>query len=42
MSTKTYGTVSAEQRKEMSGLEFVRGIVAGTLPHNTIARTLRL
>jgi uncharacterized protein (TIGR00369 family) len=41
MSTKTYGTVSAERRKEMSGLEFVRGIVAGTLPHNTIARTLR-
>jgi uncharacterized protein (TIGR00369 family) len=40
MSTKTYGTVSAEQRKEMSGLEFVQGMVAGTLPHNTIARTL--
>ena len=37
---KTYGTVSAERRKEMSGLEFVQGIVAGTLPHNTIARTL--
>ena len=40
MSTKTYGTVSAEQRQEMSGLEFVQGIVKGTLPHNTIARTL--
>jgi uncharacterized protein (TIGR00369 family) len=40
MSTKTYGTVSAEKRKAMSGLEFVQGIVAGTLPHNTIARTL--
>ena len=40
MSTKIYGTVSAEQRREMSGLEFVQGIVAGTLPHNTIARTL--
>jgi len=40
MSTRTYGTVSAEQRKQMSGLEFVQGMVAGTLPHNTIARTL--
>jgi uncharacterized protein (TIGR00369 family) len=40
MSSRTYGTVSAEQRKEMSGLEFVHGMVAGTLPHNTIARTL--
>jgi uncharacterized protein (TIGR00369 family) len=37
---KTYGTVSAEQRKEMSGLEFVQGMAKGTLPHNTIARTL--
>jgi uncharacterized protein (TIGR00369 family) len=40
MPAKTYGTVSAEQRRELSGLEFVQGIVAGTLPHNTIARTL--
>ena len=40
MSIKTYGTVSAEQRKAMSGLEFVQGMVTGTLPHNTIARTL--
>jgi uncharacterized protein (TIGR00369 family) len=37
---KTYGTVSAERRKEMSGLEFVQGMANGTLPHNTIARTL--
>ena len=37
---KTYGTVSAERRKEMSGLEFVQGLVDGTLPLNTIARTL--
>ena len=37
---RTYGTVSAERRKEMNGLEFVQGIVKGTLPHNTIARTL--
>jgi uncharacterized protein (TIGR00369 family) len=37
---KTYGTVSAERRKEMSGLEFVQGLAQGTLPLNTIARTL--
>jgi uncharacterized protein (TIGR00369 family) len=40
MSNKSYGTVSAERRKELTGLEFVQGIVAGTLPHNTIAQTL--
>ena len=38
--TKTYGTVSADARKEMSGLEFVQGLASGTLPLNTIARTL--
>jgi uncharacterized protein (TIGR00369 family) len=37
---KTYGTVSAERQKEMSGLDFVRGLVDGSLPLNTIARTL--
>jgi uncharacterized protein (TIGR00369 family) len=37
---KIYGTVSAEQQKEMSGLEFVQGLVDGTLPLNTIAETL--
>ena len=37
---KTYGTVSAERRSEMSGLEFVQGLASGTLPLNTIARTL--
>ena len=40
MPTKTYGTVSEEQRKTMSGLEFVQGLADGTLPLNTIARTL--
>src|ERR1700756_5972508 len=40
MPSKTYGTVSAEQRKEMSGLEFVQGLANGTLPLNTIAQTL--
>jgi uncharacterized protein (TIGR00369 family) len=38
--SKTYGTVSAERQKEMSGLDFVQGLVDGTLPLNTIARTL--
>jgi uncharacterized protein (TIGR00369 family) len=40
MTTKTYGTVSAAQRKQMTGLEFVRGLASGELPLNTIARTL--
>ena len=39
-ASKTYGTVAADRRKEMSGLEFVRGLVEGSLPLNTIARTL--
>jgi uncharacterized protein (TIGR00369 family) len=39
--SKTYGTVSADRQQEMSGLEFVRGLVDGTLPLNTIAQTLR-
>ena len=38
--SKTYGTVSADRQKEMSGLEFVQGLVDGSLPLNTIARTL--
>ncbi|WP_407148471.1 PaaI family thioesterase [Bradyrhizobium sp. ORS 86] len=38
--TKTYGTVGAEQKKQMSGLEFVQGLASGALPLNTIARTL--
>jgi acyl-coenzyme A thioesterase PaaI-like protein len=38
--SKTYGTVSADRQKEMSGLEFVQGLVDGTLPLNTIAQTL--
>ena len=37
---KTYGTVGADRQKEMSGLEFVQGLVDGTLPLNTIAQTL--
>ena len=40
IASKTYGTVSADRQKEMSGLEFVQGLVDGTLPLNTIAATL--
>ena len=40
IASKTYGTVSADRQKEMSGLEFVQGLVDGTLPLNTIAHTL--
>ena len=37
---KSYGTVSAEQKAQMSGLEFVQGLASGALPLNTIAQTL--
>jgi uncharacterized protein (TIGR00369 family) len=37
---KTYGTVSAERQKAMSGLAFVQGLADGSLPLNTIAETL--
>ena len=40
MASKSYGTVGAEQRRAMGGLAFVQGLVDGTLPLNTIARTL--
>jgi uncharacterized protein (TIGR00369 family) len=40
VDSRTYGTVSADKQKEMTGLEFVQGLAAGTLPLNTIARTL--
>ena len=40
MANKSYGTVSVEQRRAMGGLAFVRGLVDGTLPLNTIAQTL--
>jgi uncharacterized protein (TIGR00369 family) len=41
MATRTYGTVSPEQQKEMSGLEFVKGLASGALPLHTIAQILR-
>jgi uncharacterized protein (TIGR00369 family) len=40
IANKTYGIVSADRQKEMSGLEFAQGLVDGTLPLNTIAQTL--
>jgi uncharacterized protein (TIGR00369 family) len=40
MTTRTYGTVSPERQKAMSGLEFVQGLASGLLPLNTIAQTL--
>jgi uncharacterized protein (TIGR00369 family) len=40
MGSKTYGTVAANRQQEMSGLEFVQGIVDGSLPLNMIAQTL--
>ncbi len=40
LASKTYGTVSADRQKEMSGLEFVSGLVDGRLPLNMIAQTL--
>jgi uncharacterized protein (TIGR00369 family) len=39
-ANKTYGTVSAGRQKAMTGLEFVQGLVDGTLPLNTMAETL--
>ena len=38
--SKTFGNVPAARKKEMSGLEFVQGLVDGTLPLNTMAQTL--
>jgi uncharacterized protein (TIGR00369 family) len=40
MAARTYGTVSPERLKTMSGLEFVKGLADGSLPLNTIAQTL--
>jgi uncharacterized protein (TIGR00369 family) len=37
---KTYGTVSSDRQREMSGFEFVQGLADGTLPLNTMAKTL--
>ncbi len=39
-TSKTYGTVPADRQAGMAGLDFVRGLADGSLPLNTIARTL--
>ena len=39
-TVKTYGQISQGRQKEMSGLEFVRGLADGTLPLNMMAQTL--
>jgi len=36
---KTCGTVSADEQRALTGLEFVQGLADGTLPLNTMART---
>jgi uncharacterized protein (TIGR00369 family) len=40
MATRSYGTVSLEKQRAMSGLEFVQGLASGVLPLNTMAQTL--
>src|SRR5215470_11345887 len=40
IASRTYGTVSADEQKQMTGLEFVQGLANGTLPLNTLAKTL--
>ena len=40
MGGKRYGVVSIDQQRTMSGMEFVQGLVAGTLPLNSMAQTL--
>lgn len=37
---KSYGTVGLDRQREMTGLEFVRGLVTGALPLNTMAKAL--
>ncbi len=37
---KSFGVVDADQQRSMSGLEFVQGLVSGTLPLNPMAKTL--
>ena len=40
MRGRSHGTISPEQQKAMSGLEFVKGLANGTLPLNTFAQTV--
>ena len=40
MAGKRYGTVPGSEQRKLSGLAFVRGLVDGSLPLNTMAKTL--
>jgi uncharacterized protein (TIGR00369 family) len=40
VASKTCGTVSVDKQRQMSGLEFVQGLVDGSLPLNPMAKTL--
>jgi uncharacterized protein (TIGR00369 family) len=40
VASKTYGKVSADVQKGMTGLDFVQGLANGSLPLNTMAETL--
>jgi len=37
---KTYGTITPDRLRELTGLQFVEGLADGTLPLNPMARTL--
>jgi acyl-coenzyme A thioesterase PaaI-like protein len=37
---KRFGVIDDDRQRAMSGLEFVQGLVDGTLPLNTMAQTL--
>jgi acyl-coenzyme A thioesterase PaaI-like protein len=37
---KSYGVIDDDRKRAMSGLEFVQGLVDGTLPLNSMAETL--
>jgi len=37
---RRYGVVSVDERRALGGLEFVQGLVTGSLPLNSMARTL--
>ena len=39
-NTKRYGTVNPDAQAALGGLEFVQGLVNGSLPLNSMARTL--
>jgi uncharacterized protein (TIGR00369 family) len=38
--TRAFGTITGDAQKEMSGLEFVQGLVSGALPLNKFAQVL--